>query len=223
MMVRNTRTGRVAEVLSQNDKLVRIRFQENGKEQSMTLSTYKRWWKKCDEVPETANEDVCGDGTPLAEVGKEIAEQAKQKAEKFTVERAAKKVFKNADPEKAHKIAEEKKAKEKKPREKFDVESKVKEIEELIKNTGFIIHGSDIRGKYISKKDIKGFTMSIRFGNRDIQLALTNKMELNVKPDKVRNTRFSKAYHISYSEQDKLVEYLNKVTYNRTTSKKEGK
>lgn len=104
MKVQHTNTGRVAEVLSQDAKQVRIRF-EDGTEQGMLPLTFNRWWKKLDEEPELKlvpmpgaeklaelkDDDKCGDGTPLAEVGKEILEQAKQKSEAIKAAKIARK------------------------------------------------------------------------------------------------------------------------------------
>lgn len=218
MMVRHKRNGRVAEVLSQDDKLVRVRFIQEGVEQNMTVSTFKRWYKKIDD------EDVAGDETPLAEVGKEIAEQAKQKSEQAAevktdkVQDAVKKVLKTADPEKAREA--KKKAKEKKPREKFDVGAKVQEIKELIKDTDYDVTGYyEKKGIVLKHNSIRGLSIRIYIGVEKMIFELTDKQVLNgVKPDRIRNLRYSKAYDIDYSKQEKLVEYLNKVTY--TKSKK---
>lgn len=97
--------GEVATVVEVDEtrKTCMIEFTD-GRTKSLTFSTLKdkrRWTKISDddqyvaeimqqkkdlgiECPEINPEEVnvCGDGTPLAEVGKEIAEQAKQKAKK---------------------------------------------------------------------------------------------------------------------------------------------
>lgn len=71
----------------------------DGKTKQLSFSTLKdkrRWIpaKEDDqhiveavEAAEVIYEDTCGDGTPLAEVGKEIAAQAKEKAKKASSKR----------------------------------------------------------------------------------------------------------------------------------------
>lgn len=70
---------------------------QDGSTKNVSSSTFKRWWKKlnddvevgtpeanaiANDIEEILDDDNnAGDGTPLNEVGKEIAEQAKQKAE----------------------------------------------------------------------------------------------------------------------------------------------
>ena len=78
---------------------------EDGTNTTVTSSTFKRYYKPiADESAEPeaiveSNDEVAGDGTPIAEVGKEIAEQAKQKAKKAKAEKSAKK----ADSKKSEK------------------------------------------------------------------------------------------------------------------------
>ena len=94
----NSSNGKVAELIEVNEKTgtVTLEYVDTKKPTGISPSTFKRWWKKVeeDEVQEQKElvpmpgadklaelkEEVCGDGTPLAEVGKEIAAQAKEKA-----------------------------------------------------------------------------------------------------------------------------------------------
>lgn len=93
---------------------------EQTEEKIEPVKVEKSEVKKADSEPtvtidDNPLEDVAGDGTPLAEVGKEIAEQAKQKA-KETVEKKEKK---------------EKKAKKPKKEDKQVIDSAIKTMDEL--------------------------------------------------------------------------------------------
>ena len=95
MKYQNKQNGVVADLIEMNDKTKMVIIQGPEKPISCTISTFKRWWKKMDdEVQEQKlvpmpgveklaelKEEVAGDGTPLAEVGKEIAEQAEEKVQ----------------------------------------------------------------------------------------------------------------------------------------------
>lgn len=104
MMYENKKNFLVAKVISTDEVrgTVKMEYVETGKTFDISSSTLKRWWKKVEEQETTmeenklvpmpgtedpdwgkkhyAPEEVAGDGTPLAEVGKEIAQQAKEKA-----------------------------------------------------------------------------------------------------------------------------------------------
>ena len=99
MTVEHRRTGRQAELVSKDDTKVKVRYldeaiPEDKRDFEMTVSTYKRWWKPFEEEPGTAlANEIANDfeaeeqkekeltDDQYAEIGKEIAEQAKQKAE----------------------------------------------------------------------------------------------------------------------------------------------
>lgn len=108
----NKKNGKVAFQISHDDKFKTSILQyEDDSTVSVTDSTLKRWWKKIEEeapsevklvpMPGTEDpdwgkkhfveqdEDTAGDGTPLAEVGKEIAMQAKEKAKAATSKKEA--------------------------------------------------------------------------------------------------------------------------------------
>lgn len=99
---------RTADLISEDAKFKTVLLQyEDGKTTSISLATFKRWWKpiseevdaedkyveevmqqkkelgiecpKIDSV-EIVSEDMCADGRSYAEIGKEIAKQAKEKA-----------------------------------------------------------------------------------------------------------------------------------------------
>ena len=103
MKYQNIKNGAIIEVTATDDvrKTVEVKYEADGRTTNLSMSTLKRWWKPLgNDVPETKAEEEtekAGDGTPLEEVGKEIAEQAKQKAEKA---KAAKEAIKKAFNEK---------------------------------------------------------------------------------------------------------------------------
>lgn len=103
MKYQNKRNGMVAELVEINEKSKQVILQ-GDKPVSCTISTFKRWWKPLEDaydadaeecvaeevatikkveakhVEDVLEEDRAGDGTPLADVGKEIAKQAKEKS-----------------------------------------------------------------------------------------------------------------------------------------------
>lgn len=106
MKYRHTKDNRVMEVIKEDTdrKTYLIKF-EDGTSTTIAHSTFKRWWKPIDEDDEyvaeimeqkkqlgiecppiesiqIVSDDRCEDGRTYAEIGKEIAEQAKAKAEK---------------------------------------------------------------------------------------------------------------------------------------------
>lgn len=103
MKYRHTKDNRVMEVIKEDTdrKTYLIKF-EDGTSTTIAYSTFKRWWKPIEEekverhlVPMPGaeklaelkkeyshDENTCADGRTYAEIGKEIAEQAKAKAEK---------------------------------------------------------------------------------------------------------------------------------------------
>ena len=134
MKYQNTRNGREAIVVSENEKtkILTIEYLDNGQTADINPSTLKRWWKpiedqdqdpvvdtkkeqvtaaikkavkdqkaKAASAPKAApkaktktkpseDDDKAGDGTPLAEVGKEIAAQAKAKAKEASASKPKK-------------------------------------------------------------------------------------------------------------------------------------
>lgn len=98
MKYENRKNNRVATVVETDDraKTTMLQFEDDNTTTVVSNSTLKRWWKplKDSEEDTMATEEavqeqgvlpeneVAGDGTPLADVGKEIAEQAKEKGKK---------------------------------------------------------------------------------------------------------------------------------------------
>lgn len=96
MKYRNTKNGIIGTVVEHDEVRKTVLLEcDNGKTVPLTTSTLKRWWKPVEDEDEKLVpmpgaeklaelkeevEDKAGDGTPLAEVGKEIAAQAKEKA-----------------------------------------------------------------------------------------------------------------------------------------------
>ena len=103
MKYENKKNFRVAMVVETDDKAktTMLQYEDDNTTTVVSNSTLKRWWKllKDDEPTITeqeeevntqettepavdTDEEMAGDGTPLAKVGKEIAEQAKEKSKK---------------------------------------------------------------------------------------------------------------------------------------------
>jgi hypothetical protein len=157
-------------------------------------------------------EEYCGDGTSLAEVGKEIAEQAKQKANVAKKNNKKQKTVKSVSKSKREKSVE-------------DFDKLLDEFSNLLKKTNFVISEAKTSGryKYIVDNNVKGSTVLIYLGKKRITMLLRNNQILElIKPSRTRNTSYSKAYDIEYSKKDKLVEYLNKITYNNDKKSKKG-
>lgn len=116
MKYENRKNGSIGTIVEENEKSKTVILElEDGKTVSISTSTLKRWWKKlpeeevyteevqelAQECPEISQEELqeineasemfAGDGTPLEEVGKEIAEQAKQKSKKARKKESSKK------------------------------------------------------------------------------------------------------------------------------------
>jgi len=102
-------SGSIIEVTEVNEKSKTVIYvDETGKTKSCTTSTLKRWYKPLEDAPAKkevkkvakpvekpaapeVSDELAGDGTPLAEVGKEIAAQAKGKAKAAPKKAAPKK------------------------------------------------------------------------------------------------------------------------------------
>ena len=111
MKYQNKRNGMVAELVEINDKSKQVILQ-GDKPVSCTVSTFKRWWKPLEgeepveqveetEVKQVEEEDVAGDGTPINEVGKEIAAQAKEKSKQAKTKKSGtkkEKVARSTEP-----------------------------------------------------------------------------------------------------------------------------
>ena len=126
MTVEHRRTGRQAELVSKDDTKVKVRYldesiPEDKRDFEMTVSTYKRWWKPFEEEPGTAlANEIANDfeaeedkeqnltDEEYAQIGKEIAEQAKEKAELQKSKKSKKvKSHRVSNPEVAQIVAEQ--------------------------------------------------------------------------------------------------------------------
>lgn len=139
-----------------------------------------------------SDDEVAGDGTPLAEVGKEIAAQAAEKA------KAAKKP-----------------AKEKAP--KVSVEELIGKVELVLKDAGYEIkHASDKLSRFMNIKGVG----DLYIGSKKCSLSIRpNQVPEGYTPDRVRQCAFGAAFDISYDELDKLTTIINKMP--KTTKKEE--
>ena len=211
----NKQNFKRAFVISHDDKRKTSQLEDadNGRTFDLSDSTLKRWWKVVDEevienveepklvpMPGTealnwgeehwAADDVAGDGTPLAEVGKEIAVQAAEKAKQVAKPKAPKKS-----------------AKEKAP--KVSVEELISKVEPILKDAGYEIkHAS---GKLTRFMNIKGVG-DLYIGSKKCSLSIRpNQVPEGYTPDRVRQCAFGAAFDISYDELDKLTTIISKM------------
>lgn len=171
---------------------------EDGTQKPFSASTIKRWWKpiKEDDVEEVSepvevveqkevvSEDVSGDGTPLAEVGKEIAAQAVEKA----------------------------KAAKKSSRKKCSrtIEERQNLIIEQIKKVGlsFVITEKSPKSVWILDENNKK-TRGVYVGDYKCVLGLpAAEVPDGYKADRVRNQPMSHSFDISYESMDRMSDIL---------------
>ena len=143
-------------------------------------------------------DDVAGDGTPLAEVGKEIAAQAAEKAKQAAKSKASKKSSKEKAP-------------------KLSVDDLLAKVEPVLKEAGYEIkHAS---GKLTRFMNIKGVG-DLYIGSKKCSLSIRpSQVPEGYIPDRVRQCAFGAAFDISYDELDKLTTIINKMP--KTTKKEE--
>lgn len=218
----NKQNFRRAFVISHDDKRKTSQLEdaETGRTFDLSDSTLKRWWKVIDEeAPEVqeaelvpmpgaedpnwgkehwAADDVAGDGTPLAEVGKEIAAQAAEKAKQAAKPKVPKKP-----------------AKEKAP--KVSVEELIGKVEPVLKDAGYEIkHASDKLSRFMNIKGVG----DLYIGSKKCSLSIRpNQVPEGYTPDRVRQCAFGAAFDISYDELNKLTTIINKMP--KTTKKEE--
>lgn len=216
----NKQNFRRAFVISHDDKRKTSQLEDaaTGRTFDLSDSTLKRWWKVIDEevqeaelvpMPGTedpnwgkehwAADDVAGDGTPLAEVGKEIAAQAAEKAKQAAKPKAPKKPVKEKAP-------------------KVSVEELIGKVEPILKDAGYEIkHASDKLSRFMNIKGVG----DLYIGSKKCSLSIRpNQVPEGYTPDRVRQCAFGAAFDISYDELDKLTTIINKMP---KTMKKEEK
>ena len=185
MKYQNKQNGKVTKSveLDEKSKCYDIIF-EDGSSTRVSGSTFKRWYKalKEDNVveetePETVEEELSGDGTPLAEVGKEIVEQAKQKV---------------------------KQVKKKKKREKdagVDIEEQRSSIEGVCTELGCTtkVHDSQNR-KLLIIKDGKTLCRVYMANSKCSICVAVKSLPDDVTPDRVRNCPLGAVINTTYEE-----------------------
>jgi len=199
----------------------KIRFIADGTTKDISYSTFKRWYKKIDtvdpeEIPddqytaeimaqkkdlgiecpeikevEVVSEDVAGDGTPLAEVGKEIAEQAKKKAAAAKREKAVR----------------EKKA------PKVDIAEAQAPVSKAITDLGLIVKTYAGSSRNFTVKNEAGKTVcEVYFGSKKFALMVrASQVPEGFTADRVRNCPSSHAFDFAYSEVDRFTDLLNTI------------
>jgi len=128
---------------------------------------------------EIVSEDVAGDGTPLAEVGKEIVEQAKARAQEA-----------------------------KKEKKSQDVDKLASQLIEIVESFGFSAHHkSGSRTMAISSGGKNSYGMYIG-GTKCVIGMAGSKVPKGFTADRVRNCPQSHSFDIAYSELNKLTDIL---------------
>lgn len=153
-----------------------------------------------------------GDGTPLAEVGKEIAEQAKAKAELATkaLEVVKKMPAKKVVEEVRKVIKKEKAKKEKAPKQ--DVEATAQELTTLIEKCGFTTHRTSgaPRNMYIGLNGKNSYGLYIG-GSKCVLGMPGNRVPEGFTASRVRNCPHSHTFDFAYSELNKLENILKAI------------
>lgn len=206
MKYQNKKNLRYATLIEENTKFntVTMQYEDDGSNTSITTSTLKRWWKKVEEESpvkennvEEIQEEVAGDGTPLAEVGKEIAAQAKEKAKKST------------------------QVKEKKTRRLKEPEAYAIEAMEFVFNTVEKKFHDKI---FVPAKDIKMRTFKtgghmyckFNYSNSSITVAVRGKSlpDKFTIPDKTVNHMFDSVYQFKSALTDKDKKLITDILSN---------
>lgn len=168
-------------------------------------------------------EDVAGDGTPLAEVGKEIAEQAKEKAKKAKEKskKASNKVKTKAiaktkkKAEASKKKSEKQISKQSKKQKVADNKEQLQEVIEALKETVFSF-ANDFGDEILipeSKSTCKALKIDGRryieffFSSRSLRICVTQNVvdEIGIEPTAtvVRNSNFKNDYVFNTTELEK--------------------
>ena len=220
MKYENRKNGSIGTIVEENEKSKTVILElEDGKTVSISTSTLKRWWKKVKEeeaevveplidldnpiTDEEAKklgmidgekalemEETAGDGTPLTEVGKEIAEQAKEKAEQFHKSRTSKK------------------------REGvLPLEERQRLVVDALKIAGFNTYISDKTPNTVHILDDAGKkTRGVYLGGAKCVLGLPkNEVPDGATADRVRKCKISHSFDIQYNALDKMISLLSKV------------
>lgn len=231
MKYQNKSNGVIAELIQMNDRFKTVDLlKEDGKETTISQSTFKRWWKAIPEEEKTeeksANdisneiaadfeaseeeEKLAGDGTPYSEVMKEIQEGAKQKAKK------AKETKKSStSASKAHKDIE-----------KLGLAANVQELAEYITDKvlelggGYSIREDDhiyINYTLPGSKHIKAYTYiqkkSVQFQTRDRFIDTKLQKKMHVVTTQLFNCKL-KMEELSEKNKELLDKLINNILEN---------
>ena len=212
MKYENRRNGSIGTIVEENEKSKTVILKlEDGKTVSISTSTLKRWWKKlpeeevyteavqelAQECPEISQEELekineasemfAGDGTPLEEVGKEIAEQAKQKSKKA-----------------------------RKKRDVLPMEERYGLVADACKELGVGVTVKESQSRRVYLLNAKGKrAFRVYLGDSKFTLLIPkNFVPEGYTADRVRDTtklKLTHAFDMSYSDMDKFKEFLSKV------------
>lgn len=206
-MYKNTQNGKMvtSAELNEKTKTYLITF-EDGKTTSVSASTFKRWYRKIDDGKEV---EKAGDGTPLAEVGKEIAKQAKEKAKDAKKAEAPKKEGK-PKKEKAPKVA---------------IETRQAEVEKIVKPLGCTVKSYEKSPRKLNvSKDGKVLGRVYTGDSKAVLCVSVKALPDGVKPTRVRNCPLGAAIDVPYEELEKtLKDILPKIDTKKIENKKSKK
>lgn len=206
-MYKNTQNGKIAVSVELNEKTKTylITF-EDGKTTSVSASTFKRWYRKIDDGKEV---EKAGDGTPLTEVGKEIAKQAKEKAKDAKKAEAPKK--------------ERKPKKEKAP--KVAIETRQAEVEKIVKPLGCTVKSYEKSPRKLNvSKDGKVLGRVYAGDSKAVLCVSVKALPDGVKPTRVRNCPLGAAIDVPYEALEKtLKDILPKIDTKKIENKKSKK
>ena len=216
MKYENKKNNRVAMVVETDDKAktTMLQYEDDNTTTVVSNSTLKRWWKLLkDEEPTTTeqeeevnteettepaadtDEDTAGDGTPLAEVGKEIAEQAKEKASKQS----------------------------KKKRGKADVSKSFQTVSTVLEKAGYYVKQYDKEPKIIPvslESNCKKSFCNIYLGATKCVLCMKlSEVPDGYTPSRVRNCPLGAAFDVDYGN----LQYITTLLSKRKLTKKEDK
>lgn len=208
MKYQNKQNGKVTKSVEFDEKTrcYDISF-EDGSNTRISGSTFKRWYKKLEEeeVQEqklvsmpgaeklaelkqevTADEDTCADGRTYAEIGKEIAEQAKQKAKNAKAKSTPKKSAK---------------------KESVNLEEKQEQITKFLVKSGYEVKSCPGRVLRATSKDKRNLYLYLG-GKKFVLYFSRNNVPEGKVADRVANCPLSHRFDVQYNELETLKEFM---------------
>ena len=204
-------------LIEENEKTKTVILElEDGKQQPMTTSTLKRWWKKVDEeldendrqlvaeelatlekcesknIPEVLKEEnKASDGTPYKQVMQEIIQDEKQAVETAKLEKKSSRKKEGVLP----------------------MEERQRLVVDVLKTAGFRTYISDKTPNTVYiLDDTEKKTRGVYLGGAKCVLGLPEKEVPNgAKADRIRRCKISHSFDIQYNALDKMISLLSKI------------